>query len=84
MANGTAVLASDLPVTQEIIKDKDNGKLLRPDRPAELARGIRLLLDNPELRKKMASNGRETVIERFTWDKIKDNLAGIYRNILVS
>ncbi|MFC2126301.1 glycosyltransferase [Bacteroidota bacterium] len=58
MANGTAVLASDLPVTREIITDKENGKLLRADRPAELARGIRLLLDNPELRKKMASNGR--------------------------
>jgi glycosyltransferase involved in cell wall biosynthesis len=84
MANGTAVLASDLPVTREIISDKVNGKLLRPDRPAELARGIRLLLDNPDLRKKIASNGRETVINNFSWEKIKESLTGIYKNILLS
>ena len=84
MANSTAVLAADLPVTREIIIDKVNGKLVRPDRPAELARGIRLLLDHADLREKIALNGLETVIKSYHWDQIKDSLTGIYRNILVS
>ena len=83
MSNTTAVLATDLPVTREIISDNINGKLVRPDRPAELARGIRLLLDYPELREKIAKAGRETVIENYDWNKIKRTLSGIYQNILV-
>jgi len=83
MANGTAVLTTDLPVTREIIVDKENGMLVRPDRPAELARGIRLLLDNPELRTKLASNGRGTIRRSYNWTEIKGKLIGIYRNILV-
>ena len=73
------------PRDQPVISiDQVNGKLVRPDRPAELARGIRLLLDHPELREKIAVEGRETITKSYNWDKIKENLTGIYRNILVS
>lgn len=84
MANRTAVLATDLPVTREIITDNVNGKLVRADRPAELARGIRLLLDYPDLREKLARNGEKIFMERYRWDEIIKTIAGFYQNILVN
>ena len=46
-ASGTPVVASDLPATRELI-DASTGRLVAPDRPGELARAIRVLLDYPE------------------------------------
>ena len=47
MAAGVPVVASDLPVTRELITDGVHGRLVAPDRPGELARAIRVLLDLP-------------------------------------
>ena len=48
MAAGVPVVASDLPPTRELIEDGVNGRLVAADRPGELARAIRVLLDHPE------------------------------------
>jgi len=39
-------------------------------------------LVNPELRKEMGANGRRLVTERFTWDKIVEQMIELYRNVL--
>ena len=50
MAHGVPVVASDLPAVREIVEADVNGVLVQPDRPADLARSMRLLLDYPERR----------------------------------
>ncbi len=54
LAAGVPVVASDLPPVREIVTDGVEGRLVAPDRPAELARAIRLLLHVPGLREEMA------------------------------
>ena len=49
MASGAAVVASDVPPVRELIRDRHDGWLVHPDRPAELARAMRILLDHPDL-----------------------------------
>ena len=49
------MVASDLPAVRELIDDGVHGRLVAPDRPGELARAIRVLLDYPEQR---ARDGR--------------------------
>ena len=53
MAAGVPVVASDLPAVRELLTDGEHGRLVAPDRPGELARAIRVLLDYPERRARM-------------------------------
>jgi glycosyltransferase involved in cell wall biosynthesis len=81
MACATPVIASDLPVVREIIDHNQNGILVRPGRPAELARAIRILLDYPDLRETLSENAKQTIVDQFTWDKIEANLAKLYNQV---
>ncbi|HWS39499.1 MAG TPA: glycosyltransferase [Actinoplanes sp.] len=76
MAAGTAVVASDLPVIREVLGEY--GRLVAPDRPAELARAIRVLLEYPELCREMGEQSRRYVEDGFTWRHARDRLSGVY------
>lgn len=81
MACGTAVLASDLPVVREVITNHKNGKLVRPDRPAVLSRGIRYLLEEEAERKRLAQNGQKHVLENYSWPTLTGKLMDLYQEV---
>jgi glycosyltransferase involved in cell wall biosynthesis len=80
MADGVAVVASDLPAVRELITDGHDGRLVPADRPANLARALRILLEYPELRERLGTNARTTVENRLTWDlslrRLRDEVYG--------
>ncbi|MCM2315881.1 MAG: glycosyltransferase, partial [Thermoanaerobaculia bacterium] len=55
MAAGVPVVASNLPPVREIMTDRVEGRLVAPDRPADLARAIRVLLHCPDQRAEMSA-----------------------------
>jgi glycosyltransferase involved in cell wall biosynthesis len=75
MAAGVPVVASDLPAVRELLADGVHGKLVAPDRPGELARAIRVLLDFPERRAAMGRAARRDV---NTWDDSLARLRELY------
>lgn len=82
MAAGVPLLVSDLPIVREILTDRKHAKLIRPDRPMELAVQIRFLLESPQLRKALAGEAKKLFLEKYTWEHIKINLQSIYDDIL--
>lgn len=82
LAVGTAVVASDLPVVRELIVNEVHGKLVRPDRPAELSRGIRYLLDFPAKRKKIGKRGKVLIEKSLTWEQSKGDLKKLYEVLI--
>ncbi|WP_336213679.1 glycosyltransferase family 4 protein [Nonomuraea sp. LPB2021202275-12-8] len=76
MAAGTPVVASDLPAVREILGD--DGRLVAPDRPAELARAIRITLEYPEAARELAGRARRRVP---TWADSRERLAAVYRRV---
>ena len=84
MALGTPVVASDLPAIREIIEDGKDGKLVRADRPAELSRAIRILLEYPMLRARLGVAARQKVAQEFRWDIILDKLDKVYSKLMDS
>jgi len=82
MACGVPVVASDLPVVREIISHNVNGVLVRPGRPAEIAKAIRILLDYPEQRQQLGQKARQAIAESYTWSFIQQNLKACYLNLL--
>lgn len=78
MAAGVPVVASDLPAVRELITDGVTGRLVAPDRPGELARAIRVLLDFPERRAELGAAARAHVAEHLTWDASVARLGALY------
>lgn len=78
MAAGVAVVASDLPAIRELMTDRVEGLLVAPDRPAELARAIRLLFEMPELRRELGRNGRQRVQSSLSWEHSIARLAEVH------
>lgn len=82
MASGTAVVASDVPPVRELIRDRENGWLVHPERPAELARALRILLDHPDLARQLGASARRTIEEEYTWDRSTAALRGVYHRLM--
>ncbi|MEU7859832.1 glycosyltransferase [Nonomuraea sp. NPDC049141] len=76
MAAGTPVVASDLPAVREILGE--DGRLVAPDRPAELARAIRILLEYPGQARAMAARASGRVP---TWADSRAKLAEVYNRV---
>ncbi|MEK6481324.1 glycosyltransferase [Catalinimonas sp. 4WD22] len=82
MACGTTVVASDLPVVRELVQNGMNAKLVKADRPAELARAVRVLLDYPEESSKLSQNALSSVRGQFSWTDQQAKLAKLYQTII--
>jgi glycosyltransferase involved in cell wall biosynthesis len=78
MAAGVAVVASDIPAVREIIRDGVDGRLVRADRPAELARAIRVLLEYPDTLHRMSAEARERIAQGLTWEQSIKKLEAVY------
>jgi glycosyltransferase involved in cell wall biosynthesis len=81
MASGVPVLASDLPVVRELVDDGKQGLLVAPDRPGELARAVRVLLDFPDRATVMGAAGRARVSDRFSWEASVAALSDVYASL---
>jgi len=60
----------------------ETGLLVEPNNPEALVEAIRSLLDDAALRQRLGDNGRQRVIERFTWQVTARGTAACYEAIL--
>lgn len=82
MANKCPVVASDLAIVREIFRGNHKAvKLFRPDRPAELARVIRFLLEFPNVLREMQTEAFEVFEQHHQWKSKKDNLKQLYKTL---
>jgi glycosyltransferase involved in cell wall biosynthesis len=70
MASGIPVIASRIGGLPYTVTDGATGLLLEPGDPADLARKITRLLDDPELRQRMGLAGRKRFEEEFVWEDV--------------
>jgi|GEM_PF-1021907 len=80
MAAGLPVIAAQVGGIPEIIKDEDNGLLLRPDR-SDLCRQLRRLIEDEPLRKKLGQHGRQS-IENLSWKNLAQQTVTVYETAL--
>ncbi len=81
MACQTAVVASDLPIVREIVEHLKTAYFVRPDRPAELARGMRFLLDQPNLRTAIQLEALQHLEKKYSWKQKKKELKNLYEKM---
>jgi glycosyltransferase involved in cell wall biosynthesis len=81
MAAGVPVVAAAAGGPTELITDGVDGLLTRPGDPTELARAMRRLVDDPELRARLADAARERSRE-FTPERTAERLLAVYRQVV--
>ena len=75
------IIATHVGGIPELVKDGESGILLPPHRPDELAKALKYLLQNPEIRQKMGSQGAAIARENFTLAQAVKNFEQLYTEI---
>jgi glycosyltransferase involved in cell wall biosynthesis len=78
MACGTPVIASDLPALVEAVGEA--AELVSPDNVFDIARGLRTLLEDPEVRRSRSDAGRAQAA-RFNWNDTAQSVLRIYEEL---
>lgn len=68
MAQGKAILSSDLPVLREVLRDGDNALLRDPDDIDGWATALAQLRSDAPFRRRIGLQGQSDFLGRYTWD----------------
>ena len=82
MSLGKPVIASAVGGIPEIIENKYNGLLVSPNNPKSLADAIVRLLSDPDLSELLGKNARNTVMAKFSMERMRNETYEYYRNVL--
>ncbi len=83
MAAGLVVVATPVGGTQEIVEHNISGLLFRPGDAADLAKAINRLLSEPALSARLAAEGRQRVVSRFSLDNMVDGVERLLQDAVV-
>lgn len=75
------IVATAVGGTSEIITNGENGVLIRPNHPDELAEAIAFLLRNGDVARKMGLAGERLVKQRFSIDIIARRIERLYNGL---
>jgi glycosyltransferase involved in cell wall biosynthesis len=82
MACGLPVVATTGGALPEVVEDGVTGILVPPGDAPALAKAMRTLMDDADLRRRMGQAGRERVLEMFNWRKAALATEAVYREVL--
>lgn len=77
---GLPVVASSVGGFPETLSDGENGLLVTPESPAELAQALIRVLGDPELRRRLARGGRK-LADRHSWSSIAERTERVFLRI---
>ncbi len=82
LACGRPLVASNLPVVRELVRDEREALLVAPDAPDALAAAVLRLLDDRALAERLARHGARRMRARFTWERARARLLAVYERLL--
>ena len=74
LASGRPLIATNVGGIPEIVRDGENGLLVRQKDAVALAAAIERLCASPELRERLSLRAREFALEQLNWDATIDAL----------
>ena len=82
MAVGKPIIATFVGGIPEIISHRENGYLVEPKNPQELARGIKEIINNKKLRIKISENALKDARQYFSIELMMNKIYQIYLELL--
>jgi glycosyltransferase involved in cell wall biosynthesis len=80
-ACGRPLVATDVPGCREIVKDGQNGLLVPARDPAALAKALRRLISDPQLRQRMGACSRELVVREVSQERVLEDTLKVYNSL---
>ncbi|MBI5842346.1 MAG: glycosyltransferase family 4 protein [Chloroflexi bacterium] len=84
MAAARPLLASNMPIVRELVREDVDALLFSPSDPEDLARQALALLNDFELSQRLAQSASERALTKFTWHESQKKLMKVYEKLLVS
>ncbi|CDF57738.1 glycosyltransferase family 4 protein [Thermobrachium celere] len=81
MATKTAVISSNFPMFEKIIKNPDAGISVDPTNTQTIADAIKYLASNHGKAKELGENGYKKVLELYNWSVCEDRLLKLYNEL---
>ena len=82
MACARPLLAPNMPIVRELVREDIDGVLFSPNDPEDLARKALTLLDDFKLSKRLAESASKRALTKFTWRESQKKLAKVYEKLL--
>jgi len=82
MAAGRPLLASNIPIVRELVREDVDALLFSPSDPEDLAHQALVLLDDFELSQRLAESAAERALSKFTWHAAQKRLGKVYERLL--
>jgi glycosyltransferase involved in cell wall biosynthesis len=82
MAAGLPIVSTNIHGLSEIIRNEENGYLVEPKNPQQLADKLLQILKNPIQSKKISSNNIEKV-KKYSWKNVIECLEDVYLKVLI-
>lgn len=82
MATGAPVVATRVGGAPDVVQDGTTGLLVPPGSPAELARAILTMIEQPRLAARLGAAGRRVVAARFSIDRMVEATERAYLSLL--
>jgi glycosyltransferase involved in cell wall biosynthesis len=82
MASSRPLIASNIPIVRELVREDVDGLLFSPNDPDDLARQVLVLLNDFELSKRLSDSATERALTRFTWHAAQKKLVKVYEKLL--
>jgi glycosyltransferase involved in cell wall biosynthesis len=82
MASGRPLVASNMPIVRELVREDVDALLFSPNDPDDLARQVLALLNDFELSQRLSASASERALTQFTWHESQKNLVKVYEKLL--
>ncbi len=84
MCIGSPTISTKVGGTPEIIHHLDNGYLVSPGRPSEIAKAIQLFIRKPEFAEALGDKASQYIREELTWDRTAERFESIYMDAIAN
>lgn len=82
MASGTPVIATNVGGIPEILANSGAGIVIPPGDARALTKALRLLAENPSVRRKMGERGLRIAREKYDWKKRIGDVIQLYKEVI--
>lgn len=83
MAAGVPIVGTKIGGIPDFLRDGETGLFCVND-PRDIAKKIKMILDDQELRSRLIVNGKKIVEEKYSWKLVSEKMKNIFNNLCAS
>ncbi len=82
MAAGLPVIGTPVGGIPDFLRDGETGLFCKVEDPEDLAKKLKLLIENPPLTQKLSENGKKLVEEKYDWGQVANQMNQIFQKLV--